>query len=63
MLPRAAEGPAAASAGLEFHRSPAGRLGWETSSMQPPKTSYAKAGDLNIAYQVLGEGPIDLVYV
>ncbi|TMK99810.1 MAG: adenylate/guanylate cyclase domain-containing protein [Actinobacteria bacterium] len=31
--------------------------------MSPPKTSYAKSGDVNIAYQVLGEGPIDLVYV
>jgi pimeloyl-ACP methyl ester carboxylesterase len=28
-----------------------------------PKTSYAKSGDVNIAYQVLGEGPPDLIYV
>ena len=28
-----------------------------------PQTRYAKAGDLNIAYQVVGEGPLDLVYV
>jgi class 3 adenylate cyclase len=28
-----------------------------------PKTSYAKSGDVNIAYQVSGEGPPDLVYV
>ena len=28
-----------------------------------PTTRYAKSGDLNIAYQVLGEGPFDLVYV
>ncbi|HEV8138792.1 MAG TPA: alpha/beta fold hydrolase [Pyrinomonadaceae bacterium] len=28
-----------------------------------PETHYAKSGDVNIAYQVLGEGPIDLVYV
>ena len=28
----------------------------------PPKTSYAKAGDVSIAYQVAGDGP-DLVYV
>jgi pimeloyl-ACP methyl ester carboxylesterase len=27
-----------------------------------PKTQYAKSGDLNIAYQVVGEGPIDLVF-
>ncbi|MEK6327436.1 MAG: adenylate/guanylate cyclase domain-containing protein [Actinomycetota bacterium] len=29
----------------------------------PPRTQYAKHGDLNIAYQVTGEGPIDIVVV
>jgi len=29
----------------------------------PPETRYARSGDLNIAYQVTGEGPRDLVYV
>lgn len=28
-----------------------------------PKTRYAKSGDLHIAYQVVGEGPFDLVYI
>jgi len=28
-----------------------------------PQTRYAKAGTLNIAYQVIGDGPIDLVVV
>src|SRR6266704_5386822 len=28
-----------------------------------PKTQYAKSGDLHIAYQVTGSGPIDLVFV
>ena len=28
-----------------------------------PETRYAKSGDLNIAYQVVGDGPVDLVYV
>ena len=28
-----------------------------------PATRYAKAGDVTVAYQVLGDGPIDLVYV
>ena len=28
-----------------------------------PKTRYAKSGDVNIAYQVVGDGPLDLVYV
>jgi pimeloyl-ACP methyl ester carboxylesterase len=29
----------------------------------PPKTHYARSGDVNIAYQVLGAGPRDLVMV
>ena len=28
-----------------------------------PETRYAKSGDVHIAYQVLGDGPIDLVFV
>ena len=28
-----------------------------------PQTRYAKSGDINIAYQVLGDGPVDIVYV
>jgi len=28
-----------------------------------PETRYAKSGDVHIAYQVTGEGPIDLVFV
>ena len=28
-----------------------------------PKTHYARSGDVNIAYQVLGDGPVDLVFV
>jgi class 3 adenylate cyclase len=31
--------------------------------MRTPKTRYAKSSDVNIAYQVFGEGPIDLVFV
>jgi class 3 adenylate cyclase len=29
----------------------------------PPETRYARSGELHIAYQVVGEGPIDLVWV
>jgi hypothetical protein len=29
----------------------------------PPRTQYAKSGRAHIAYQVLGEGPLDLVLV
>jgi pimeloyl-ACP methyl ester carboxylesterase len=31
--------------------------------VQRPETRYARSGNLNIAYQVAGEGPLDLVYV
>src|SRR5215510_8233558 len=35
--------------------------GMPMSSM--PETRYAKSGDNDVAYQVMGEGPFDLVYV
>jgi pimeloyl-ACP methyl ester carboxylesterase len=28
-----------------------------------PRTEYAKSGDVHVAYQVLGDGPLDLVFV
>lgn len=28
-----------------------------------PETRYARSGDVNIAYQVVGDGPVDLVFV
>jgi pimeloyl-ACP methyl ester carboxylesterase len=31
--------------------------------MIQPKTSYARNGDVNIAYQVVGEGPLDLLFI
>ena len=31
--------------------------------MERPETRYAKSGDYHIAYQVVGDGPVDLVYV
>ncbi|MGZ5292103.1 MAG: alpha/beta fold hydrolase [Actinomycetota bacterium] len=31
--------------------------------MNRPQTRYARSGDVNIAYQVVGDGPSDLVYV
>jgi pimeloyl-ACP methyl ester carboxylesterase/DNA-binding winged helix-turn-helix (wHTH) protein len=30
---------------------------------RPPETLYARSGDVNIAYQVIGNAPIDLVFV
>lgn len=31
--------------------------------MNRPQTRYAKSGDVHIAYQVIGEGPFDLIFV
>jgi hypothetical protein len=31
--------------------------------MKPPETRYAKSSEVHIAYQVVGEGPCDLIYV
>ena len=31
--------------------------------MDTPETRYAKSGDVNIAYQLEGDGPFDLVNV
>ena len=31
--------------------------------MEPPETQYTRSGDVNIAYQVVGEGALDLVYI
>ncbi len=31
--------------------------------MQQAKTKYTRSGDIHIAYQAVGEGPLDLVYV
>ena len=30
---------------------------------RPPETMYARSGDVNIAYQVIGDAPLDLVFV
>ena len=31
--------------------------------MLQAETKYARSGDVHIAYQVVGQGPLDLVYV
>jgi class 3 adenylate cyclase/pimeloyl-ACP methyl ester carboxylesterase len=31
--------------------------------VKPPKTQYAQSGEFSIAYQVVGDGPIDLVHI
>jgi pimeloyl-ACP methyl ester carboxylesterase/class 3 adenylate cyclase len=35
----------------------------DTVGVQRPGTQYAKSGDVNIAYQIVGDGPFDLVLV
>lgn len=32
-------------------------------AFQPPETHYTRSGGVNIAYQVVGDGPVDLVFV
>ncbi len=34
-----------------------------TERVEPPEIQYARSGDVAIAYQVVGDGPADLVYV
>jgi pimeloyl-ACP methyl ester carboxylesterase len=35
----------------------------DNSLMEAPAVRYAKSGDVNIAYSIVGEGPFDLVFV
>jgi pimeloyl-ACP methyl ester carboxylesterase len=39
------------------------QLNYHEGAHMPPRTRYAKSGDVNIAYQVTGEGTFDLVLV
>ncbi|HEX6641609.1 MAG TPA: alpha/beta fold hydrolase, partial [Thermoanaerobaculia bacterium] len=43
----------------EVGESPVGR----TLETRLPETNYARSGDVNIAYQVIGDAPLDLVFV
>ncbi len=31
--------------------------------MEAPKTQYARSGDIHLAYQVIGDGPRDIILV
>ncbi len=42
---------------------PASPVAPRVTIRRPPDIKYAKSGDVNIAYQVVGDGPIDLVFV
>src|SRR5437899_1995187 len=43
--------------------SAGGSAGPVLTATKRPETKYARSGDVNIAYQVIGSGPLDLVYV
>jgi pimeloyl-ACP methyl ester carboxylesterase len=43
--------------------NPSTRLLKAQPSVPVPETRYAAAGDVNLAYQVFGSGPVDLVFV
>jgi hypothetical protein len=32
-------------------------------NLETPEIHYARSGDVSIAYQVVGEGPVDLIFV
>jgi hypothetical protein len=38
------------------------RVHQKGAAMTPPETMYARSGDVRIAYQVVGNGPFDLVF-
>ncbi|HXI23661.1 MAG TPA: alpha/beta hydrolase, partial [Pyrinomonadaceae bacterium] len=42
--------------------TPPGADASEVSTLHP-ETHYAKSGNVNIAFQIVGKGPIDIVYV
>jgi class 3 adenylate cyclase len=52
--------PAAVRACRPVARCPTRR---KTAAVEVPPISYTRSGDVAIAYQVLGEGPLDLVFV
>jgi len=45
------------------HISQPAQAGSTEPDWQAPETRYAASGDVNIAYQVFGDGPVDLVFV
>ncbi len=48
---------------VEVHSPTAEAQPRPIDSFVPPKVHYARSRDVNIAYQVLGDGPLDLVFV
>jgi pimeloyl-ACP methyl ester carboxylesterase/DNA-binding winged helix-turn-helix (wHTH) protein len=44
-------------------QAPLDLIARQVPAERPPETMYAKSGDVNIAYQVIGDAPLDLVFV
>jgi DNA-binding SARP family transcriptional activator/pimeloyl-ACP methyl ester carboxylesterase len=56
--------PSAATRDLaEAIRSHAAGEPDETAPVAPPATRYAQSGDVSIAYQIIGHGQVDLLYI
>ena len=55
--------PSAATRELAEAVRSGGGPGAERSTVAPPETRYSKRGELSIAYQVVGDGPLDLVFI
>jgi len=43
--------------------APVARAAMDREPLDVPEVRYARSGDVNIAYQVVGDGPFDLVFV
>jgi len=52
-----------AEAGSAAALSSPAEIGAPVETFLSPETRYARSGDVNIAYQVVGDGPFDLVFV
>ena len=57
------EDPAAAARVIDVLPASVTPKQLEPALQRPPETMYARSGDVNIAYQVIGDAPLDLVFV
>ena len=58
-----AQWPSALDAQAEGGRSAVTVNNLVSGAFEPPETRYVRNGELNLAYQVVGSGPLDLVFV
>ncbi|HEY6987992.1 MAG TPA: alpha/beta fold hydrolase [Bryobacteraceae bacterium] len=55
--------PVEATRDTRFSASAAAQSPSGQSTFRAPETRYTSSGDVNVAYQVIGEGPVDLVFI